>query len=57
MKENIIYGLFDPRDGQLRYIGKSVNGLKRPEETKAKISKKLMGHPANLGSGRPRNIV
>jgi hypothetical protein len=28
----IIYGLFDPRDGQLRYVGKSVIGLKRARE-------------------------
>jgi group I intron endonuclease len=26
---NIIYGLIDPRDGELRYVGKSVRGLKR----------------------------
>lgn len=26
----IIYGLFDPIDGSLRYIGKSSSGLKRP---------------------------
>lgn len=26
----LIYGLFDPRDGQLRYIGKSSSGLRRP---------------------------
>ncbi len=25
----IVYGLFDPRDGELRYIGKSCSGLKR----------------------------
>lgn len=25
----LIYGLIDPRDGQLRYVGKSVNGLER----------------------------
>jgi hypothetical protein len=27
--KNIIYGLVDPRDGQLRYVGKSMCGLKR----------------------------
>jgi len=27
----IIYGLFDPRDGRLRSIGKSASGLKRPK--------------------------
>ena len=26
----IIYGLIDPRDGQLRYVGKSCSGMKRP---------------------------
>jgi len=26
----LIYGLFDPRDGELRYVGKSTNGLARP---------------------------
>jgi len=26
----MIYGLVDPRDGQLRYVGKSSNGLSRP---------------------------
>ena len=25
-----IYGLIDPRDGQLRYVGKSTSGMKRP---------------------------
>jgi hypothetical protein len=25
----IVYALFDPRDGELRYIGKSSQGLKR----------------------------
>lgn len=25
----IIYGLFDPRNGELRYIGKSVSGIHR----------------------------
>lgn len=26
----LIYGLIDPRDGQLRYVGKSCSGMKRP---------------------------
>ena len=30
MKSFIIYGLVDPRTGQLRYIGKSSSGMKRP---------------------------
>jgi group I intron endonuclease len=29
MNKNIIYGLIDPRDGQLRYIGKSTIGTRR----------------------------
>lgn len=28
----IIYGLTDPRTGEIRYIGKSTKGLKRPQE-------------------------
>lgn len=30
MTKFLIYGLIDPRDGQLRYVGKSTNGLERP---------------------------
>lgn len=30
MKDYICYGLFDPRTAELRYIGKSSNGLIRP---------------------------
>lgn len=29
---NIVYALIDPRNGQLRYIGKSESGLERPRE-------------------------
>jgi hypothetical protein len=28
-KEHLIYGLVDPRDGQLRYVGKSCSGMAR----------------------------
>ena len=28
----IVYGLVDPRNDNIRYIGKSINGLKRPKE-------------------------
>lgn len=28
--KNIIYGLTDPRTGEIRYIGKSTNGMRRP---------------------------
>ena len=31
MNNNLIYGLVDPRDGQLRYVGKSTSGMKRPK--------------------------
>lgn len=31
-KEFIIYGLIDPRTGQLRYVGQSIRGLRRPVE-------------------------
>ena len=27
----LIYGLFDPRNDELRYVGKSMSGLKRPK--------------------------
>src|ERR1035437_9487899 len=30
--QNIIYGLVDPRSSQLRYIGRSANGLTRPSK-------------------------
>ncbi len=28
-REHVIYGLFDPRDGELRYVGKSETGIDR----------------------------
>lgn len=28
----IVYALVDPRDGQVRYVGKSATGMKRPNE-------------------------
>jgi hypothetical protein len=31
MHQNLIYGLIDPRNGQLRYVGKSMSGLTRPK--------------------------
>lgn len=31
MDECLIYGLADPRTGQIRYVGKSSSGLKRPQ--------------------------
>lgn len=32
MGERLIYGLVDPRDGLVRYIGKSASGLQRPKQ-------------------------
>lgn len=34
-KNFIVYGLVDPRDGQIRYIGKSSYGMSRPLQHKA----------------------
>jgi DNA-binding XRE family transcriptional regulator len=31
MNENIIYGLKDPRTDEFKYVGKSINGVKRAE--------------------------
>jgi hypothetical protein len=28
----LVYGLFDPRTGELRYVGKSHSGMRRPKE-------------------------
>jgi hypothetical protein len=44
----IIYGLFDPRDGQLRYVGKSCSGLKRPKSELGRSVRGFeSGHKAN----------
>ena len=44
-KRKIIYGLIDPRDSQLKYIGKSVSGINRPRQhTK----------PSNLNRDTPK---
>ncbi|TAK97633.1 MAG: hypothetical protein EPO08_21015 [Rhodospirillaceae bacterium] len=32
MDGGLIYGLIDPRNGELRYVGKSTSGLKRPRQ-------------------------
>jgi hypothetical protein len=40
----IIYGLVDPRTGQLRYVGKSVKGLRRPRSHMAPWVLKKEGH-------------
>lgn len=31
MSQHVVYGLVDPRDGELRYVGKSSRGEKRPQ--------------------------
>lgn len=43
MTPNIVYGLIDPRSGELRYIGKSENGLVR-----AKSHRYNMGKDRNI---------
>lgn len=40
----LIYGLIDPRDGQLRYVGRSSSGLKRPQSTQRKALKGFEGN-------------
>lgn len=44
----LIYGLFDPRNGELRYIGKSCSGLTRP---------KIHGRPKNLSQDTNKHKV
>ena len=48
-RSRIIYGLLDPRTGDLRYVGKSVNGLGRPKtHTYPSVLRKEGGtHKAN----------
>lgn len=60
----LIYGLVDPRDGQLRYIGKSCSGLKRPRSEYSRVLKKYegAGHRQNwikslYGAGLKYEIV
>jgi hypothetical protein len=40
----LIYGLVDPRDGQLRYVGKSCQGLARPKQHGRPYELKAYGH-------------
>lgn len=47
MKKNIIYGLVDPDSKQVRYIGKSTIGLKRPREHKKRSLLLAMSHKNN----------
>ena len=47
---HLIYGLIDPRDGQLRYVGKSCEGLKRPR-AHARRLKWDRGHCRNWVKG------
>lgn len=47
-KQSIIYVLIDPRTGEIRYIGKSTCGLKRPRDhTKPKTLKKNTAYCGN----------
>lgn len=43
----IVYGLIDPRDQQLRYIGKSNYGLKRAKQHFEKSSRKIRSYKNN----------
>lgn len=47
MKHYIIYGLFDPRTGLLRYIGKSSTGLYRPKRHAQPYALKGNSHKEN----------
>jgi hypothetical protein len=58
----IIYGLLDPRTGQLRYIGKSCSGLKRPKSHGWASSLRVPSHKTNwikglLGAGLSYEIL
>lgn len=43
----LVYGLVDPRNGELRYIGKSSAGLKRPSRHRLPIGRKGRTHNDN----------
>lgn len=45
--KNLIYGLQDPETNEIRYIGKSTKGLKRPHEHKNEYSLKHSSHKNN----------
>lgn len=42
--KNIIYGLVDPRTGQIKYVGKSTTGLKRCYEHQKPFNLKAKNH-------------
>lgn len=44
---NIIYGLVDSRTGEIRYVGKSTSGLRRPREHFTKRALAERTHKAN----------
>ena len=57
----LIYGLVDPRDGQLRYVGKSTSGLRRPRshwyprvirEDRTLVEKQVSALVVEYGLGR-----
>lgn len=50
----IIYGLIDPRTGEIRYVGKSCYGLDRPRRHKT-LTKKEATHKANWIKELQRN--
>jgi hypothetical protein len=45
--KNIIYGLTDPRDGALRYVGQSCKGMKRPQVHKLENALRWNTHKIN----------
>lgn len=47
MAQFLVYGLRDPRTGEIRYIGKSSNGLVRPRQHASAARKGERGHKAN----------
>jgi DNA-binding CsgD family transcriptional regulator len=48
----LIYGLIDPRDKQLRYVGKSCDGLRRPRQhAYSYFLKNEKGHKTNWIKG------
>jgi hypothetical protein len=47
--DTLVYGLFDPENGELRYVGKPTTGLKRPraQHNRALKGREGAGHKSN----------
>ena len=43
----LVYGLIDPTNGDLRYVGKSARGLSRPREHRASSGRRAVAHLGN----------